>query len=266
MNQNITNMAVINNVTLTNYNMQNNNIKIEYSPEFGYSVYGKTIGEAWMTAVKCVLENGVSEPDESRERIALQSFRLKSETQVTSDPIIKAYAKNENVQAMIDLVFNKDVMKDFDVTPSFRVGAKSYKKRLEEGKMLDFVINRLAGIPESKKAVMVFPTYEDYAQVTNAPLNDYLPCIVSMQFRLRPAEDGVQKLNTIVNMRSWNIDQKGAGDLTVFTMLTKVVAEALSNKLMTKVVPGTIDTMITDVHIYKNTIEAAKNIVAQFNK
>jgi len=253
-------------ITNKNMNMNINTKGIFYSPEFGYSVHGKTIGEAWINAVTTVLEYGVAEADESRERIALQNFRIKSETQIISDSIFAKYAKKENIKAMIDLVFNKDIMKDFDITPNFRVGAKSYKKRLQEGGMLDFVINRLAGIPESKKAVMVFPTYEDYAQVTNSPLNDYLPCIVSIQFRLRPIENGVHKLNTIINMRSWNIDQKGAGDLTVMAMLTKVVAEALTDKLKVKVEPGSIDGMITDVHIYQNTIESAKTMVSQYNK
>lgn len=235
-----------------------------FSEQFGFSVYGKTPGEAWINAVECVLKNGAFEPDESRERIALQNFRLKSETQTLPDPIFEKYGKKENIDAMIDLVFNSDVMRDFDVTPNFRVGAKSYKVRLEEGKMIDFVINRLSTIPESKKAVMVFPTCEDYAQVMNNHYNDYLPCIVSIQFRLRPLEDGKHRLNTIFNMRSWNIDQKGAGDLTIFAMLNHRVASALSEKLNVVVEPGTIDGLITDVHIYKDTNQEASKTVATY--
>ena len=35
--------------------------------------------------------------------------------------------------------------------------------------MVDFVIQRLTKIPGSKKAVMVFPTYEDYEAVLSSP-------------------------------------------------------------------------------------------------
>lgn len=237
-----------------------------YSEQFGFSVYGKTLGEAWINTVECVLKNGVPEADENRDRLALQNFRIKSETQILPDEIFEKFAKKENINAMIDLVFNSEVMRDFDVVPNFRVGAKSYKARLQEGKMLEFVIDRLTKIPESKKAVMVFPTYQDYKEISNNHYDDYLPCIVSIQFRLRPLENGVHKLNTIFNMRSWNIDQKGAGDLTIFSMLSHKVASALSEKLNVKVVPGTIDGLITDVHIYKETNKEAQDTVAAYRK
>ena len=246
--------------------METINKTIKYDPDFGYSVCGNTLGEAWVRTVECVMKNGLEEADESRDRKALQNFRIKSHTQNLPDPIFEKYGKKENIEAMINLVFKEPVMKDFDVVTNFRVGAKSYKTRLEEGNMLNFVIGRLAKIPESKKAVMVFPTYEDYKQVLGSPFNDYLPCIVSVQFRLRPEENGVQKLNTIFNMRSWNIDQKGAGDLTIMAILTKRVAEELSKKLEVKVIPGSLDALVTDIHVYKETYEQAQTTVDHYNR
>ena len=239
--------------------------KIIFDEKLGYAVYGKTIGSAWIRSVECVLKNGRYEPDESRNRVALQSFRLRSDTQILSDTIIDRYAKKQNIDTFVSLVFEKDVMEDFDVVKNFSSGAKSYKVRIEEGDMLDFVVDRLTKIPESKKAVMVFPTYEDYKQVKESPYNDYLPCIVSLQFRLRPDEGGVRKLNTILNMRSWNIDQKGAGDLTAVVMLNHEVCERLNKTLNTTVEPGIIDVFVTDIHIYQNTIEEADKVVAKYN-
>lgn len=239
--------------------------KIVFHNNFGYSVYGTTLGEAWINTVECVSKNGILEPDEKRERFALQNFRLKSETQVLPDEIFDKYAKKDNIDAMIDLVFKSNTMKDFDITPNFRVGAKSYKVRLEEGEMIDFVVDRLTKIPESKKAVMVFPTYEDYNQVKNSHFDDYLPCIVSVQFRLRPLVNGTRKLNTIFNMRSWNIDQKGAGDLTIYAMLNHIVSERLTKSLKVNVEPGSLDGMITDIHIYRNTYDLAHETVCKYN-
>jgi thymidylate synthase len=162
------------------------------------------------------------------------------------------------------VVFESDEMVDFDITPSFRNGAKSYKKRLEEGKIIDFVVNRLAKIPESKKAVMVFPTYEDYEAVTNSPWNDYLPCIVALQFRVAKAEDSQLRLNLTQFMRSWDTFQKGAGDFTVLCMLADIVREKLEKRLGSKILPGRLDGLVTDVHIYENTYQNAQNTLFNY--
>lgn len=154
-------------------------------------------------------------------------------------------------------------MVDFDITPSFRNGAKSYKKRIEEGDMLNFVIQRLAKIPESKKAVMVFPTYEDYAAVTNSPWNDYLPCITALQFRIAK-RCNVSYLDLTLFMRSWDGFQKGAGDLIVVSMLGDIVRKQLEKKLNIEIKPGRLDGLVTDVHIYENTYEKAQQVVFDY--
>jgi thymidylate synthase len=236
------------------------------NPDFGYAVHGHNLGEAWLGTMCTVLTHGVSEPDESRNRIAIQSFRIKSDTQRLPDILIERYAKKENVQAMIDLVFHAPTMRDFDIIPNFRVGAKSYKTRIEEGDLLGYVVDRLATIPESKKAIMVFPMHEDYRQVRHNHWNDYLPCIVSIQFRLRPEVQGVRALNTIFHMRSWNIDQKGAGDLTIMAMLNHIVGEKLAERTGWHIVPGTIDGFITDVHIYQETMCEAQATMLEYSK
>lgn len=140
----------------------------------GYSVYGKTLGELWLDMVEVILKNGQFELDENRGRFAVRNLRFAAELADPKDKLIEKYGNKAKIDAMKKVVFESDTMEDFDITPSFRNGAKSYKKRLEEGKMIEFVVARLAKIPESKKAVMVFPTYEDYEAVLSSPWNDYL--------------------------------------------------------------------------------------------
>jgi thymidylate synthase len=82
---------------------------------------------------------------------------------------------------------------------------------------------------------------------------------------MRPEEGGQRKLNTIFNMRSWNIDQKGAGDLVVISMLNHKICKELSKRLQIDVVPGSIDALITDIHIYQNTFDTAHAAVANFH-
>lgn len=236
---------------------------IERINNVGYAIYGKTLGETWLQMVETVLKNGTFELDENRGRFAVRNLRFSSETTQVEDKLIEKYGDKSKIDAMINVVFNSDTMVDFDITPSFRNGAKSYKKRLEEGKMIDFVVNRLAKIPESKKAVMVFPTYEDYEAVTNSPWNDYLPCIVALQFRVAKRRGNVY-LDLTLFMRSWDGFQKGAGDMVVVSMVGDIVRKQLEEKLNVKITPGRLDGMVTDVHIYENTYENAQQVVFEY--
>lgn len=225
----------------------------------GYSVYGDTLGELWLDMVETILKNGQFELDENRGRFAVRNLRFAAGIANPDDKLIEKYGNKAKIDAMKKVVFESDTMEDFDITPSFRNGAKSYKKRLEEGKMIDFVVARLVKIPESKKAVMVFPTYEDYEAVLNSPWNDYLPCITALQFRINKRA-GKDYLDLTLFMRSWDGFQKGAGDLTVVAMLGEKVRTLLEEKLSTAIEIGRLDGLVTDVHIYENTYEEAQNV------
>lgn len=117
----------------------------------GYSVYGETLGELWLDIVETILKNGQFELDENRGRFAVRNLRFAAGTADPDDLLIRKYGDKAKIDAMKRMVFKVDTMEDFDITPSFRNGAKSYKKRLEEGRMMEFVVERLAKIPESKK-------------------------------------------------------------------------------------------------------------------
>lgn len=240
--------------------------EIIFDKNLGYSVYGENIWIAWIQWIKCILENWENEADEKRNRLSLQNFRLKSLTMNSNDSIFEKYWNKKNIEIMKNLVFNDDLMIDCDITPSFTCKTKSYKVRIFEKDLLNYIVERLKLIPESKKAIMVFPDINDYNQVRNNPFNDYFPCITSIQFRLRPIKNRIQKLNTIVFMRSWNIDQKWPWDLIIYSILCELICEKLNleNQWNIKIVPWELDVFITDVHIYENTIENAKNTLINF--
>lgn len=234
---------------------------------FGCTIEAKSLGEAWIGLVETCIKNGNLEYDENRARFALHGVRMIIENyrQTDSDPIIQKYANQESISSMRKLAFESDTMTDFDITPSFRLGAKSYKKRIEEGKMIDFVVHRLTRIPESKKAVMVFPTYEDYENVKNSPFNDYLPCIVSLQFRLHKIKEGEYTLNTHFFMRSQDAFQKNISDLVVFADIANIVAKRLEESLGAQIKTGIMDGYITDAHIYKNTYNQAFDVISTYH-
>lgn len=232
-------------------------------PVFGCEIWGKTIGNAWISLIKAIIQDGNLSYDEERQRLALGPVRIHVEQLRSPDPIIHQFADHSNLQKMIELVFSEPVMVDIDKTPSFRGEPKSYFQRIQDGKMIDFIVQRLTRIPESKKAVMIFPTYEDYEQVLNNPKNDYLPCLVSLQFRLIPIKKGY-RLNTIAFFRSIDVFQKASGNFETIAMLAQEIQNKLEesgNQNLSSIESGNFDVLITDAHLYENTLEEARELI-----
>lgn len=234
---------------------------------FGLSVFEQSIGKSWLESLQAVLENGDTTFDEGRKRLSLQSFRIKAATQdVANDKEIAKYGNKKNIDAVLALTFEEPKMVDIDVNPSFGPGAKSYHTRIKEGRMLEFASKRLSTIPESKKAVIVFPTYEDYEAVLKNPWNDYLPCIVAVQFRMVPnGGSGRYKLNTVFFARSLDIFQKGLGNLVAIARMSEMVAKDVSAATGREITLGALEGFITDVHLYEETFDDAQALIEKLH-
>lgn len=225
---------------------------------FGINVYGKTLGDAWLSLVQAVLDGGEICSDEGRLRVAIRNVRVRAESQRLPDKLIKKFGNKENLQHILDLTFNNEDMFDVDIIPSFTPREKkSYCYRIKEGRMIDFVVARLSEIPESKKAVIVFPTWGDYKAVLESPRDDYLPCLVSIQFRMQPVKDG-WILDTIFNARSIDAFQKSYANLWAIAKLSEIVAKKISENRKEKITIGSLDGVIVDAHIYKETFDLAR--------
>jgi len=229
---------------------------------FGWNIYGETIGGAWLSLVEAINKNGVLTEDEGRKRLSLQNIRIKSATQSLPDSLIEKYGNKKNIDEIINLTFNESVMRDFDVVPSFSPGSKSYYARLKDWGMIDFVVTRLAEIPESKKAIISFVRQEDYQRTLERPKDDYLPCITTVQFRLIKINDKRgYHMNTLFNARSIDAYQKAGGNFAAITLLSEEVAGRLTEKLKTQIWVGPLDGFLADAHIYQESIEEAEEII-----
>jgi len=229
---------------------------------FGPQIFAPTIGTMWAELVKEILSSGETCFDEGRERMAVSNVRVKSAAQNYPDPLIDEHCNEDQLKAMLDLVFEKDEMLDIDVVQSFSPGAKSYCHRIKEGRMVEFVIERLSLIPESKKAVIVFPTYEDYAAVMQDHNDDYLPCLVSIQFRLLPMNGGYT-MHTTFYSRSMDAWQKGHGNFLSIAMLSDQIREEISRRIDKPIDLGPLDGLICDAHIYNEKYEEARERLAK---
>lgn len=232
---------------------------------FGYHILGDSIGDAWISLIKCLLENGEDSRDEKRGRIALQNVRLKINKYNIPDTILDKYADKEKIESIIYLTFQGEEMYDFDIVPSFSAGPKSYYARLKDGKILEYIVDRLSIIPESKKAVISFINWKDYELVMADHYDDYLPCMCTIQFRLIKEDNG-WKMTTILYARSLDGFQKGAGNLLAAAMLSQKIAKQVEEKLKVPVVCGAIDCFVTDVHIYEECINNAKELIKKYDQ
>ena len=230
-----------------------------YHEPFGHHVSGKTIGETWLALVQAVLEHGDVTFDEKRERRSIQNVVYQIESFNLPDVLLDRFANKKNIEALKHLTFEGEKMFDFDVRPSFSPGARSYHARIKESRMLDYVIKRLSAIPESKKAVMSFIHWDDYKAVLDTPYDDYLPCHVTIQFRLVPDGAG-WKLNVISHFRSIDAFQKSCGDFVVTAMLAEKVRDALRPKLGS-VEFGAMMGVITDAHVYAECYDDAAEVI-----
>lgn len=232
---------------------------------FGYHVYAKSIGRAWIDLVSAVIASGEKTFDEGRERLSLQNVRIRIDSPTLPDRIIDKYANKKNIDDIIHLTFSGETMYDFDVKPSFSPGAKSYYARLKEGKMVEFVVERLSKIPESKKAVVSFIHWDDYKSVLANPYDDYLPCIVSIQFRLLPTDNGYA-MNVVFKSRSIDAYQKSNGNMIAIVMLATNISKELSSRLNKRVFLNSIDGLITDAHIYQECYRDARKLMSNYKK
>ena len=230
-----------------------------YISPFGYFAHGKTIGETWLELVRAVLELGEESYDEKRKRLALQAIKIKSQKQNFPDSLIERYGKKEFVKALLDLTFKENKMYDFDMVPNFSPGAASYFKRISDGNMIHFVVERLSRFPESKKGVMSFINWKDYEAVLESPKDDYLPCICIIQFRLLPPK--YDTMNTIFYARSIDAFQKANGNLLAMAKLSRQIARNLGKNLKRKIKVGSLEGLIADAHIYSECYNNAKKLI-----
>jgi|LAHU01.1.fsa_nt_gb thymidylate synthase len=237
-------------------------VKIDH---FGYLVHGELIGSTWLSLIESILEEGQLTIDEGRRRYSLQNVRIKCGTSSPNDPLIEKYANKENIAEILKLTFKDENMYDIDITPSFSPGSKSYYARIKDWQMIDFVVKRLTEIPESKKAIMSFIRNEDYQKVLENPKDDYLPCITTIQYRLLKIDNKKgYHMNIIFNARSIDAYQKSVGNLIAIAMLGKKISRKLESNLGVPVWLGSIDGMITDAHIYENTLNEAKELISSY--
>ena len=229
-------------------------------------IYGQTIGEVWLKLTKHISLYGDLLPDEKRDRRAVQCVLVKTETQKFPDVLIEKYGNKKNVEDLVKMTLEKKEMHDFDVIQNFSDGPKSYYARIKESKAIEYVIERLSEIPESKKAIIIFPEWKDYTEVLKSQYDDYFPCLISIQFRMIEQEDESWIMNTIFNSRSSDVYQKLNGNMVAIAMISKKVANKVSKNIDKKIKIGYMQGFITDAHIYGENFKEVENLLKKYDE
>ena len=152
---------------------------------------------------------------------------------------------------MYAFMTQEDSLYDVDKSPSFVTPTLSYCGRLKKNGGLQFVVERLTKYPESKKAVITFPLAEDYSRVLASPDDDYLPCLLAVQFRLHSGPKNRRLVATII-WRSLDAWQKMLGNVFGVISWSESIRKALSVSLHEEIVIREIDGFISDAHVYED--------------
>lgn len=196
-------------------------------------VHSDTVGKAWLSAVKTVLENG-RHIDNTTEIIDLF---IEVDRFPTDDEILRLHADPDMIDWMIT--------KNFEGRKPVLNWGYSYGMRFHDFNGVDQVetiISKLTSHPSSRSATisLVMPE-SDHA--------GHMPCITTLDFKLR---EGVLYVTGF--FRSQDVGKKLYADILAIRSIQKSIA----NKI--EVDTGHVKVFITSAHIYDVDLEKVKTI------
>lgn len=198
-----------------------------------HTVHSDTIGQAWLSAIKTVIEYG-SHVDNTTELIDLF---IEVNRFPADDQILKQHADPDMTDWMIT--------KNFEGRKPVLNWGYSYGMRFHDFNGIDqieTIVNKLASDPSSRSATisLVMPE-SDHA--------GHMPCITTLDFKLR---EGI--LYVAGFFRSQDVGKKLYADILAIHSIQKSIA----NKI--KVDTGHVKVFITSAHIYDVDLEKVKTI------
>jgi thymidylate synthase len=224
------------------------------------SIYGRTIGEAWLKTLAMIWYEGIDWFDGDRKMKEIIGLRLTIEEPCVYDEIIEKYGNKANIEEFQKAFFTPtllirdvDVRKNFEPWQAFTYWPRLHCLGIDQ---VDKIIQRLSSMPESKRAVIsvILPALDWHM--------DYMPCIDIMHFLLRPKGDNLA-LNQFVYARGLDFGQKAYANLVVLARLQGEIKEAIEQKRGERIQMGNLDVFIGSAHIYEESYDYVLKILAE---
>ena len=203
----------------------------------------ETIGDAWISFLKEVTQNGVVRVYDKNEIIKeVCGLSISIKHAKWPDTIIEKYMDKDAFKWMEDNFTKQGLVRELN-------NAKSYASRLynymNKKNQIEWVINKLKKKPSSCSATIT----------TFDPLNDesYIPCISLLDFYI---ENNV--LNLYVYARSLDWGKKAYANLVMLTKILEEVSEGID------VPVGGIELTVKVSRVYKEENDIVERILCDY--
>lgn len=195
-----------------------------------------TLGEAWLIAMKTVMEQGEDIFDEDVPLREIRNFYITIQEISDTDFILKQYANHDRIELMKEKYATCGLVGDYDIDYG------SYIYNNNGVNQIDWIINRIRNKPETKSATITL----------HKPGEDKLACLSMIDFKYRN-----KLLDMSVVYRSQNIFWSQPGNMLALHQIQNDVAMALGYKI------GRTDLVVLSAHIYERDFDQVRNILNQ---
>lgn len=195
-----------------------------------------TLGEAWLAAMKTVMEQGKNIFDEDVPLREVRNFYITIQQISDTDFILKQYADHDRIELM------KKKYATCGLVGDYKIDYGSYIYNNNGVNQIDWIVNRIKNKPETKSATITL----------HKPGEDKLACLSMIDFKYR---DG--SLDMTVVYRSQNIFWSQPGNMLALHQIQTDVAMELGYKI------GKIDLVVLSAHIYEHDYDQVLYILNQ---
>ncbi len=198
-------------------------------------IYAATDGEAWLAAMKMVMQRGKNIFDEDVPLREIRNLYITIKKIDEADLILQKYADKDRILLM------KQKYATCGLVGNYKMDYGSYIYNNNGINQIDWVIKRIRKKPETKSATITL----------HKPGEEMLACLSMLDFKYR---DGV--LDMTVIYRSQNIFWSHPGNMLALHQIHQDVADALGYML------GKVELIVISAHIYERDFEKVNFILA----
>ncbi len=194
----------------------------------------KSLGEAWILAMKTIMNNGETICDEDVRLKEIRNFYITIDKISDSDPIINKYADKNRVELM------KKKYATCGLVGDYKIDYGSYIYNNNGINQIDWIVNRIKNKPETKSATITL----------HKPGEEKLACLSMIDFKYRN-----NMLDMTVVYRSQNIFWSHPGNMLALRRIQNDVATALGYNV------GAIELIVISAHIYEDDYDKVNDIL-----
>lgn len=205
----------------------------ENQPQLSRSISVPTIGEAWISSIRAVIDHGIWYHDENVPLLELQGLCLHVDRPSPTDPLIAEVGDTEVLGRMLS---------KFSATDHFPRAPFTYGQRLYDNQGIDqvaWLVERIRKRPETKSAAISLLVPGDQSR--------HVPCLTTIDVKLR-----FQRVDLSFFFRSQNVFGRQFANLVALATLQGAIATMLN------ATAGSLSGYISSAHIYEFDLAAAK--------